>query len=76
MGAAPKRPFAARLREAMREEGYTLERLARQLDVSNSSVAAWLYKGVEPGGENLAALTGVLKRDAAWFFSEPERNAA
>jgi transcriptional regulator with XRE-family HTH domain len=68
--------FSTKLREAIAEAGLTQEAVAREVDVSLRAVQFWAAGTQEPKGRQLVALARVLDRDPAWFFSEPEGQAA
>lgn len=50
----------------------TQEALARELGLSLRSVQKWATGKGEPRGRQLVALSKVLDRDPAWFFTDPD----
>lgn len=72
----PHEAFAAKLREAQAAAGIKNEDLASEVGVSVRLLQVWRSGKGAPGAANLAALTVVLERDAAWFFSQPESREA
>ena len=51
------------LNRKRREAGVSLYVLAESTDVSDNTVAAWLYEGARPSDDNLASIAGALAPD-------------
>jgi transcriptional regulator with XRE-family HTH domain len=67
---------AANIRAARKAAGLTQERLARELDVTSSTVANWERGQSWPSHRsNLSRLAGVLGREPVWFFTEHDQDA-
>jgi transcriptional regulator with XRE-family HTH domain len=69
--------FAARLAAALGRAGQTQTWLARQLDVRNATVSAWVRGDSIPEGQYLLRLPGLLDVDGHWLLTgERHRGAA
>jgi transcriptional regulator with XRE-family HTH domain len=70
------KPFGANLRIALAAAEMTQQGLAEELGMSLAIVNRWCRGKSVPAGDTLVRLARVLDRDAEWFFSEPEGQAA
>jgi len=67
---------AQRIREARAEAGLTQQELAYETGVSLRGVQMWEQSARIPRMDGLAALAAALDKPVAFFFPEPEREAA
>lgn len=68
--------FKTNLRAALLEKEWTQERLARELDASNRTVAGWCLGETLPQPRWLEQIAQKLGRDAAWFYADHSQVAA
>lgn len=66
--------FAARFHEALGAR--TSEDFAREFNVTLRTVQRWRSGESEPRGEQLVRLADSLGRDAGWFYTDHEKQAA
>ena len=74
----PHPVVAKNLRAALVEQGWTQERLAREIDVSYSAVQSWCLGKTRPHYYNLRRVAKALgrDRDPYWFFTDHDESAA
>ena len=68
--------LAKNLRVALAEQGWTQERLARELNVANRTVAGWCLGETRPHYGNLCRAAKMLGRDPYWFFADHDKPVA
>lgn len=65
--------ITARLKLAAFHSGMTLKEIAKGAGVSLSALESYLYSGMMPGADKLAALCEVMKASPAWVLGLSER---
>ena len=63
----------ARLKLAVFHSGMTAREIAEKAGISRSTLQQYLYCGVMPGADTLAALCQALKVNPAWVLGLSER---
>jgi transcriptional regulator with XRE-family HTH domain len=66
--------FALRLHTALGDR--SSEDFAREIGRTLRTVQRWRNGESEPSGADLVLVAGALERDPAWFYAEPEGQAA
>lgn len=68
-------PFAHNLRAALAAREMTQEKLAREINASNRSVAGWCLGETLPRWDKLALIAKALEHEPGWFYNHhPEIN--
>lgn len=62
--------LGARIRVARKDAGFTLARLARELDVDPRTVAGWQAGRSTPSVERLMAIARLLERPPSFFLED------
>lgn len=68
--------LGARLRIARKESGFTLARLARELDVDPRTVAGWQSGRSAPTVERLLEIARLLGKSPSFFLDDDGERAA
>lgn len=75
VGGAQHTGFALKLREALAEDGRTVEQFSRDIDRTLRTVQRWRRGESTPSAPDLVLLARELDRKPEWFYPE-DREAA
>ena len=65
--------ITARLKLAVFHSGMTAREIAEKAEINRSTIQQYLYYGVMPGADKLAALCQAMKVNPAWVLGLSER---